>query len=254
MTIIFSDDFIDYTPSARVADASYPATNVAELWHLIRVFKSTGSTANDWLLKLDMASAQAVAAIVLNHVNFESVTIQGNDIDVWTSPAFTDTVSIVRDPAVNRYKAFIPLTSFNYRYLRIFIPSGQTPANGSVWYVGSVVLLASYTSLARQPATISRTADIPFNEVEIGGRVVDIVPMGTLLGWSGSISFSSRRTSDESELWTLNSINPGSPMILYDDLDTAAVYCVRKVNWYEGKKKGGRKVSGNSIDFEEIGI
>jgi len=254
MGVIFSNDFITFTPTARNANSSYPATNISERWHLIRTFKSADATANDWLLKLDMASAQTVAAIVLNHVNFTSVIIQGHASDSWGSPSFTTTVSISQDPAVDRYKAFIPLTAFNYRYLRIFIPTGQTPTDDSVWYVGNVEVLDSYETLVHNATTFPRTSDVQKSETTIHGNTTDVITHGGRY-FEGSLSFNIRKASDETELWTLNNLDPATPLVLYENLsDTSKVYTVIKTGAYKGTLKAGLLVSGNSISFKEIGL
>lgn len=254
MGAIFSNDFIDYTPTARSADSDYPVTDIDEKWSLTRTFKAADATANDWLIKLDMTSAQTVASILLNHVNFTSVTIQGNATDSWGAPSFTTTISISKDPIVQRYKAFIPLTAFNYRYLRIFIPTGQTPTDDTVWYVGGLVALDSYTELSRNASMFDRTAEIPNETVEIGGNVKDSVDTAAMLGLECSLGFSKRKQTDESELWTLNALSNSTPMVLYENLsDTSQAWLVRKEGGYKGTLLAGLITSGNTIDFEEIG-
>ena len=256
MGIIYSNDFItSLTITPRSENSSYPAENIEEQWHLPRLFKAEDATANDYLMVIDMASAKTVAAVFLNHVNFTSVTIQGHASDSWGSPSFTTTVTISEDDVVDRYKAFIPLTSFNYRYMRIFIPSGQTPTSDSVWFVGGLEVLDSYTELTRNPGRLTRTSELPIETNEIHGRTTDVMELGTLRGWSGSLKFSARKMSNEAELWTLNNLSPATPIVLYENLsDTSRVYLARKASCYQGAIRPGLIVDGNSIDFEEVGV
>ena len=72
-------------------------------------------------MKFDFGGAKSLQGIMLNDVNFDKVVIQGNASDAWGGPSYASgTLTVSQDKVTGRYKIYIPLTGFNYRYLRIF--------------------------------------------------------------------------------------------------------------------------------------
>jgi len=252
---IVSSDFIDLgTITSRTEDASFPDGNVGDLWHLKRRFRANDANVNDWLLKFDFLAAKSVVAIVLNDVNFDEVRIQGdNEVD-FNAPIQYDSgiVDIALDEIVDRYKVYIPLTGFNYQWMRIFIPNSAAAVGSytTKWGMGSAVVLDSITEITKN--TYSRTSVKAFQNIELqsGGR--ERVGLGEI-GWEGTIGFDVRKESNETSLWELNNMDSADPLIFYEnDGDTSRVYLCLRDNAYEGELIYSGVARGNSVKFKEL--
>ena len=84
MAIIVSNDFISVANAeitARSEYSNYVKIGVMDYWHLNRQFRANDVTANDYLLKFDMTSAQSVEGVFLNDVNFDTVKLQSDTDD-----------------------------------------------------------------------------------------------------------------------------------------------------------------------------
>ncbi|MFH2129768.1 MAG: hypothetical protein ABIK68_05280 [bacterium] len=257
MGIIFSQNTISITGkvSARTANASYPVTNVAIWDSLVQHFRADDALANDWLLKIDFTAATPVAALFINHCNFDSITIQGNATDVWTSPSFTSTVSISKDRYVGRYKAFIALTAFNYRYLRLFIPTGETPTGGEgYWFVSSVIPVSATTEFSlSMDYPYARGAGKPFKDNEFPSGKKERILTGSHKKWMGRISWGTRPSNSESDMLTLHEMDIEDPLIYFENMgDTSrAYYCLRD-NAYENTLAGYNRQQPKDMGFSEV--
>lgn len=83
---------------------------------------------------IDFLNAETLTGLWLIRTNFTQVTIQGNATNVWTSPSFSRSYTIARNPWNYRYQLSVPLSGFSYRYLRILIPA-QSPIDGTSSYL-----------------------------------------------------------------------------------------------------------------------
>lgn len=145
------------TITASSSAAGYPVSNVAlvdpgKVWQV----NTFGSGNNAWFM-VDFGAAKALNALFLNNCNFASATIQGNATDSWTSPSFSQSVSLGRDDCQVR-KGFFALTGFNYRYLRGLI-TFQTLDNAGLYpFVGNLIVgTSSSVRIAEwQPQKIKR--------------------------------------------------------------------------------------------------
>lgn len=125
------------TLTASGSDANFPVSNVVDLEPMKR-WHADAYTGDVWV-KNDFGSAKSLTAVFLNQCNFPACKVQGNDTDVWTSPSFELTCSLVVDDAGNR-KGWFDLSAFNYRYLRVLIASGQTLDNSeTVPAIGNII-------------------------------------------------------------------------------------------------------------------
>lgn len=82
---------------------------------------------------VDFGAAKQVDIVYVRHTNVTSVQVQGNTADSWASPAFTQPLTVTKNPFTRRYQVAALLSGFNYRYLSLLIPS-QTPVDGSSSY------------------------------------------------------------------------------------------------------------------------
>lgn len=126
------------TITASTSNAQYPVSNIAQI-DPGRVWQPTTFTAPApaWIV-VDYGSAKSLTDLFLNNCNFTSATIQGNDTDSWTTPAFSQAVTLAKDDCQVR-KGYFTLTAFNYRYLRILI-TFQTLDNSATYpFIGNLI-------------------------------------------------------------------------------------------------------------------
>lgn len=112
--------------------SGFPASNIATPYRPMMPWHTTALGAQSAVI--DFLSAKTLTGIWLIRTNFAQVTIQGHATDTWTSPSFTQTMTVARNPWNFRYQLAIPLHGFTFRFLRILIPS-QTPTDGTSAYV-----------------------------------------------------------------------------------------------------------------------
>lgn len=261
MGVIFSNSFVavaNANITARSANASYPKINVMDNWHLSRCFRAADVTANDYLLKFNFGAAQSLSAILLRNVNFDTVKIQGHASDSWGSPSYAGSnLTVSQDPITGRYNIYIPITSFNYQYLRIFIPAGTSEVGTSIseWKIGNVLFMSSITTLSKNISygyndtgeQASKTISLPH------GGAGESVELGDLTAWQGEVSFGYRAESDESELWTVNAMHAGKPIMFYlNDSDTSEAWLCKRDGNYKSTLIANGHVQGNSFRLTEI--
>lgn len=172
--------FLSYTPTASSEGSSHSASNIAILTRPKKSWRST-ATGNQWVV-LDFGSAVSIPGVFLDNTNFGTVVIQGNGTNTWTSPAFdSGNITLSMDPRLGRRKRLIELTGFNYRYMRIYIPS-QTPDGGASYYqIGTCAVPEALTTMLENPTYPGRwvkRTPIQVNEFLSGG--VEKVRIGTL--------------------------------------------------------------------------
>ncbi len=252
---IISNDFISLgTITSRTEDASYPDGNVEDYWHLKRRFRAGDVNTNDWLLKFDFLAAKAVVAVVLNDVNFDEVRIQGDNEVNFNAPIQYDSgiIDIALDEMVNRHKVYIPLTGFDYQWMRIFIPASATAVGSytTKWEVGSVVPLDTITEITKN--TYSRTSVKAYEDIELASGGRERVGLG-IIGWEGTLGFDMRKESNEASLWALNNMDVSKPLIMYEnDGDTSRAHLCLRDDAYEGNLVYHGVASGNTIKFREL--
>lgn len=252
---IITDDFIDLgTITSRTEVAAYPDDNVEEYWHLKRRFRANDVTKNDWLLKFDFGAAKTVAGVFLNDVNFDEVQIQGHATDAWGAPTYNEPlVEISLDERVNRYKVFIPITGFNLRWMRIFIPTSATAVGSykTKWEVGSVVVLDTVPTISKN--AMMRTSSKAFRDIPLPHGGFERIELGSNLRWECDITIEQRAEVDEAEYWAINVLDSAEPLIFYENAgDTDKAYlCLRDTD-YAGTRLYDGLVRGNTIRLKEL--
>ena len=125
------------TLTALGTDAGFPLANIVGLNPMVR-WHSAAYAVDQWV-KCDFGSAKSLTALFLNQCNFAQCRIQGHATDDWTTPSYNELVSLVQDRCSNR-KGWFDLTAFNYQWLRILIPAGQTLDNAeAVPAIGNLI-------------------------------------------------------------------------------------------------------------------
>lgn len=253
MGIIFSNDILSYTPTARSELSPYSVGNIADYWRLARCYSANDNTTDNWLVTLDFGAQKSVSSLFLNWVNFSNATIYGNNTDIWGSPSFSKSVNIDVDYRVNRAKIFIELDNFSYRFLQIAIPSGTTAIEGTKWKIGSVVPLASHDELSWNVLSYKKTSAKPFTDVVINGRTTDRIIDSDHSIWGGTLSVGDRNPDYAEEVWALQSIPQDSPMVFYENLQNAshAYLCLRNSDYNE-TTNAPYYISGETIQLGEL--
>lgn len=166
---IIKDD-LDYSIDSKSSETSgFPATEIKEWEFQFDLWRATGAS-DEWII-LDLGSAKQINGLGILNPNVPQVILEGNDTTTFTSPSFTTgTVTMETDPFRERYYHYFDadaLSGFNYRYIRIFFPSGQTTLDGdSVYSLGGVVVSDSAEDL---PFTVN--AGITLTPLMAGQRI-----------------------------------------------------------------------------------
>lgn len=219
---------LTYTASGPAA-TGFPLTNLSDTVHALREWRSTATTLTE--LVLDMATATIVAAVMLNAVNFATAEIRGNATDSWGAPSFGPvTISPVNDPQMVRQKAWLALTAFNYRYLKLSI-TAQTPTDAAAFFrIGTLVLMSPVTTLAQE-------LEAPFErEIFHAERSVEFLDGGeevSDLGMQGlQLTISSRFHKESGilpQLWAIKDKGQSGAFVFNENDDDAShVYLVRR--------------------------
>ena len=255
MGLIFSADIL--TPAsatARSVNASYPAANVNDLWHLKRRLRAQDAITDDWLLKFDLGESKDVAGVLLADVNFDAVQIQASGSDSWSSPAYdSGEISVSQNPFTGRYQVYIPV-SFTQQWIRLYIPASASAVGDymSAWEVGSVAILGSVNELAKGARELTRGASDQVETVKLPSGAHEAVQVGDSLRWQGEFSWTPRRVENESGLLQLNRALRGQPFVYYrNGGDTWDAYICRRDGSYSARESGIH-VEAQSMRFVEI--
>ena len=254
--VIITNSFVTMTNSmltARSENASYPKVNCLKQLRLMDVFRAADVTATDYLQVINFGAAQSVEGIALLNVNFDHVQIQGHASDAWGAPSYAgSSLAVSQNPYTGRYNIFIPLTAWNYQYMRLYIPAGtvEVGTSNSEWQIGTMVVMSSATALATNMSYgVSQGAD----EVteEIGG---DIASISNVMGWEGTVSFDSRSKADyQAAILALGRMSKSQPVLFYyNDGDTSEVYLCYRQDAYRLTLNNLDEIGSNSITYREI--
>ena len=143
-------------PTATVAsgsDANFNKDNVLLYTRPNRVWKSsaaitvagaaTGNT-NRTYVGLDLGSALALVSIFVDNINITSVLVQhSSDGTTWTTDS---TATVMRNGDDGRYKFWLALTSWTFRYIRLNANTTSTTDGQTLMQVGSIVVQSATTT------------------------------------------------------------------------------------------------------------
>lgn len=237
--------------SARTVTTGYPAENVLDHWNLKKRFRGNDVATSNYLLHFDLGSATELVAIFLNDVNFNRVRIQGDAADSWTTPDEPGTdITISQNAITGRYQVYIPLTDFQYRYVRIYIPSSASAVGGytSKWEVGAVCLMTAVTELAENMSWgYSQTARQLYKQT-----MTTRIKLWETVRWEGRLLFNQRSKATQSDLMSLSRMDMASPMVFYENRgDTSAAYLCVRDDAMEVAEFSFGGVSGSTIGLKE---
>jgi len=254
--VIITNSFVTLTDSmltARSANGSYPTVSCLKQLRLMDVFRAADVTATDYLMTINFGAAQSVAAVALLNCNFDHVQIQGHASDAWADPTSPgSSLAVSQNPYTGRYNIFIPLTAWNYQYMRIYIPAAtaEVGTSQSEWQIGTLVIMSSATALATNISYgFSQGADEATEDV--GG---DKASIDDTMEWEGTISFDLRSKTDyQATILALGRMSKSKPVLIYlNDGDTSEVYLCYREDAISLTRKFNDAISSNGISYREI--
>ncbi len=264
--LILSNDFITVNNSditIRSERTGYPKIDIMDYDHLGLTSQANDLTKNDAnpLYRIDLGSAQTVAGIFLNHINYDKIRFWGHATDLGVNWAAADFDSgsdhSVSQNALNgRRQIFLPLTAFNYRWIAWTTPVAASAVGPQTtyWETSSIAILDSYITLSKNMSkNYRRTAQKAYRDINLPSGGQQRVSLSDHYQVELECSFGVRTEADEAELWTLNRLDHQKPLVLYENRgsDEDAYLMLRNAN-YQGTFIANEIVRGNSISFKEL--
>ena len=252
-----SDNFLEYTAETSVnIDSDFPVANLYNYTHPQKNCRSNDTSATRIII--DLGSATEVLAVVLTSCNFDTCNILGDAAaDGFGDPDFTlNSQTINLDDRVMRYKGYIALTDFEYRYLAV-VPTG-TPTDGeSFYWLDCLVCLDNITPLTRNPNfIIPHEHNQAYYDNEFSGGGIERIVRGLRKKFKVELDYLVTADSGmESELNQLTGLHVGDPFIIYENGayggDSSKVY----IAYIETNLKWERRSNnllGTVLTVEEI--
>jgi len=122
MRIIWDNAWDKYTITANSEASGYPAINIQDISYK-KTTRSTGDTSEWWKIG-DGVNKIKISDIAIAGHNFTSgatITLQGNDTDVWTSPAKEEVLTYNADIITKFF------TAVEYYYWRLLVADASNP-------------------------------------------------------------------------------------------------------------------------------
>ena len=263
--IIVSNDFITVASAGITVQstaAGFDKSNVFNYANLKRRWRmdSDDKSATNPIMSFDLGAASTVVAVALDDINFNRVIIKGHASDLttdWTSATFSQTFAssfFAADSHTGRYKAYLNLNSFNYRYMALILDTstGKVGSYQTKWEIGRVGILDSvYTFQKNMGRKYRRGAVQPFTEIVLKNGHRERNADGDIQ-WIGTLDFDSRPLSDEVDLTTLNNYDISETLLFYENGgDYSKVYFCLRENNYIGTFEADGVLSGASIQLRE---
>lgn len=254
--IIISSDIVtvaDANVSSRTETSGYSDEHINYHWDLKRRFRAQDVNTNDWLLKIDFGAAQNVLGLLISDVNFDTVAIQGHATDSWGTPSYDgDDLTIGMNPYTGRYQIFILPAAFNYRWMRIFIPTGTSvvgDGSDTEWEVGNVVVLSTATAFTKNMAYGYDQRVKYFYAEAVNERYAT----GSAKRWEAKLTFGNRLLASAAELRTMNRIEASTPFVYYENRSNSyeGYLCV-KDNSLTISEFDYKSVNGGALNIREI--
>jgi len=262
--LIYSDDFIyvdDPEITARSTAAGYLKADLFDYWHLKARHRAGDVTKSDInpLFIFDLGSAQTVAAVYLNDINYNKVSILGHASDLGTDWA-QETVSfdsgditVSQNPWTGRYQAYIPLTAFNYRYLAVCTVAAATAVGSytTYWETGAIVIMDSAVTLTNNVGfPVRQSTEEMFVDIGRSSRIA----LNDITGWVGEVTFGGMLRTSETEAKTLGRVSKSQPVLVYlNASNTSEAYvCLMDSGYSSEWFTADLAQSSSSIRFREI--
>lgn len=260
--IILSNDFVmvdDDEITARSETAGFDKIGVMDYVHFNRRFRADDDTKSDsnYLLKFDLGSARALAGVFVDGVNFNKTRLRGHASDLstnWTSASFdSGEISLSLDERVDRYKGYIPFTSFNYRWIALQVPAAAAAVGPytAKWEVRRVAILASVVELSVNMARdYERSASLTYVDL---APTAERIAHGSDLKFACKINLGRRSLTQEAQLWAINRMDIGGPLFFAENMGHSQhAYICKRDDAYTGILRHHNRTEGNRITLQEL--
>lgn len=114
MRLMYDNEVMDATLTAATHEANYPVSNLKDT-RLSRIYQSTSGTAQYILIAGTAITASCLLIAAHDIPSGATITIQGNDIDSWGAPSFSESVTQSDDIMAHYF------TSASYNYWRLYV-------------------------------------------------------------------------------------------------------------------------------------
>ena len=212
------------TPTATSADSNWPVTNLNVLTDLAKKWAATVATGVvdvtfDFGSGNTFSGLAADPGIFLDDLNVTAIKLQANSSASWSSPPWTQDVTVARCGETQRYKGFWRLADLSavavaYRYINVRITS-QTPTDAANYRM-SRAYLGSVTEMLHNPEydfdyRLDQAVDV--TELAHGGSEENLMgPRRIIVVGKRTISGAAELTQEH----IIQAINPGEPVVLWD--------------------------------------
>lgn len=262
--IIISSDLISVADGGITAQSTasgFAKDDVMDFWHLKRRWRlnTANKSSTNPIIYFDLGAATTVTSIFLNDVNFSKVLILGHASSLttnWAAATFSSgEVAVSVDAQVGRYKVYVPLTSFNYRWLAICVPSAASAVGSytTKWEIGTVCILNSISTFTENMTYgYVRGAKQARIDLESASGHRERTKIGAVR-WEGVLSFGHRTTTEEADLTTMNNLDIDDPLVFYENnSDTSKAYLCLRDDDYMGTQVANSVVTGSTIRLTEL--
>jgi hypothetical protein len=256
--LIYSIDYASLDATATVcsaADTDYPSDNVTLITYPFRPWRPGAPLIYGQWIGLDLGSAKAIDAIVLDNMNFTSCKIQADAAATFDSgeggePEYdSGAITISKDPRDQRYKLFYAVDQ-TYRYWRCLVYTIGVVDDLGTASVGAMCALTTYVTLSANPGfpydttvkepTINEGTGEP---ITLGHRYIQLDLAST--NYDDALTF-------ESDLLTLLHIGKAQPIVIYrNNANTCEVYIMYRVGDTRWSRSGPRHGRFSAISFRQ---
>lgn len=212
-------------------NATYPASNVADYWHLRRCYKSGSSAAQTITIDVGAGNAGNVKGVLIDDVNWDDGYVRLHSDAAFATYVFNATISPQRDYVSDRLKIYVPVST-SQRYIRVGMNTGSTFHDGTtVFRIGRIVPVISTVTPYRDPQLDQYNYQATYpepveNKFKSGG--VEIISNGTYKTYEAILSFPVTPSTDNT-IWSIDSTPPDEPIVLYENKgDDSKAWLVRK--------------------------
>lgn len=220
--------FLDYTPtSSPTAHTDFPVTNLKEYGSIAMSCKSPDTTQN-FSIVIDKGSATQSVGVLIDDVNFTSAKLwHGSAADTTANLA---AITITLDERTQRYRYFYDNTHSD-RYIRIYVPSGQTTTDSTNYYrIGRVVVGTTNIELIRNifyPYVM--TAPKKYATIEFESGSEEVVNLGSYKIFQCEFGVGAMTGTEAQQWWTLDANDEDQLMVMYEnEADTSKAYVVQR--------------------------
>lgn len=245
-----------HTPSGYISSgdaAGFPASDVFLLTRPKEPWKGDGTPAiQNAYVGIDLGSAKAVEYLAVDHINVDSVYLQGNENSAFSGLGYSyGPLPVGQDPIDGRYKICYRVNA-TYQYHRVLADSTTTTDGGSVLKVGAL-------GATKTPYTLTAPFGRPFN-VTPHKRTLGI-GTGTPVGMGevfARITLNSANygteTSMRADILRLLRYGEGAPILIFlNDGNSYEMYFCHRTGSVEVSRPGPRHHRFSQLQFRQCG-